>query len=72
MTIWQIIKLIRSNNGGEYISNELNNFFLINSVIHQLISPYSPKSNRITESCNQIINTIVHSMTIAILDFPTL
>jgi transposase InsO family protein len=30
------IKRIRSDNGGEYISNELKDFFLESGVIHEL------------------------------------
>jgi transposase InsO family protein len=37
------IKQISSDNGGEYISNELNDFFLTSGVIHELTPPYSPE-----------------------------
>jgi hypothetical protein len=66
------IKRIRSDNGGEYISNELKDFFLTSGVIHELTPPYSPESNGIAERFNQIINTIARSMTIAAPDFPCL
>jgi transposase InsO family protein len=66
------IKRIRSDNGSEYISNELKNFFLTSGVIHELTPPYSPESNGIAERFNQTINTIARSMTIAPPDFPCL
>jgi transposase InsO family protein len=52
------IKRIRSDNGGEYISNELKDFFLTSGVIHELTLPYSPESNGIAERFNQTINMI--------------
>jgi transposase InsO family protein len=58
------IKRIRSDNGGEYISNELKDFFLTSGVIHELQPPYSPESNGIAAHFNQTINTIARSMTI--------
>jgi hypothetical protein len=67
-----MIKRIRSDNGSEYISNELKDFFLTSGVIHELTPPYSPESNGIAERVTQTINTIAHSMTIAAPDFPYL
>jgi hypothetical protein len=66
------IKVIRSDNGGEYINNELKHFFLTSGVIHKLTPPYSPESNGIAERFNQTINTIARSMTIAATDFTCL
>jgi hypothetical protein len=66
------IKRIRSDNGGEYISNELKDFFLTIRVIYELTLPYGPESNSIAECFNQTINTIAHSMTITTPDFPCL
>jgi transposase InsO family protein len=60
-----------SDNGSEYINNELKDFFLMSRVIHELILPYSLESNGIAECFNQIINIIAYSMTIATPDFPT-
>jgi transposase InsO family protein len=66
------IKRIRSDNCGEYMSNELKDFFLTSGVIHELTPPYSPESNGIAEHCHQTMNTIARSMTIAAPDFPCL
>jgi transposase InsO family protein len=41
--------VIYSDNGGKYISNELNDFFLTSGVIHNLTTPDSPDSNGIAE-----------------------
>jgi hypothetical protein len=40
--------------------------------MHELTLPYSPNSNGIVEPINQIIYWIAPSMTIAILNFPSL
>jgi transposase InsO family protein len=66
------IKRICSNNGVEYISNELKRFFLTSGVIHKLTPPFSPESNVIVERFNQTIKTIARSMTIVAPDFPYL
>jgi hypothetical protein len=66
------MKRIRCNNAGEYISNELKDFFLTSGVIQKLTPPYSPESNGITEGFNQTINMIARSMTITAHDFPCL
>jgi transposase InsO family protein len=63
------IEPIHSNNGCEYISNELKDFFLMSRVIHELIPAYSPESNGIAQSINQTTNMIAHSMTIGAPDF---
>jgi hypothetical protein len=60
---------IRSDNVGDYISNELKDLFLTSAVIHDLTPPYSPESIVIVEHFNQILNTIACSMTIAAPDF---
>jgi hypothetical protein len=63
---------MRCDNGGEYISNELNDVFPTRAVIHGLTPPYSPESNRIGKYFNQTINTIACSMTITASDIPCL
>jgi transposase InsO family protein len=68
----KMIKRIRRDNSGEYISHELKYFFLQSGVLNKLTPPYLPKSNGIAECLNQTINTIARSMTIAAPDFPFL
>jgi hypothetical protein len=66
------IKQIRSDNAGEYISNELKDFFLMIRVIHELTPPYLPQSNGITDHVDQILNMIARSITIGATNFPFL
>jgi transposase InsO family protein len=65
-----MIKRIRHDNGGEYISKGFKDFFVTSGVIHQLTPPCSPESNGIAEWVNQTINLIARSMTMAAPDFP--
>jgi transposase InsO family protein len=65
----KIIKRMRYDNGGNYISNELKDCFLTSSVVHEFTPPYSPESNGIAERFNQTVKSIMHSMTLATLDF---
>jgi transposase InsO family protein len=39
----QKIKVLRIDNGGEYISKEFNAFYLEARIVHQLTIPYSPQ-----------------------------
>ena len=39
----QKIKVLRTDNGGEYISKEFNAFCSEDGIVHQLTTPYSPQ-----------------------------
>jgi transposase InsO family protein len=66
------IEHIHRDNRGEYISNKLEDIFLMSAVFQELTLPFSPESNGIRERFYQIINTIVRSMIIPSPDFPCL
>jgi transposase InsO family protein len=66
----KIINRIYSDNGAEFITNELKNCFLMIGVIHEKIPLYSAESNGIAEYFNQTINMIVHTMSFAAPEFP--
>jgi len=44
----QKIKVLRTDNGGEYISKEFNAFCLEAGIVHQLTIPYSPQQNGVS------------------------
>jgi transposase InsO family protein len=46
------IKVLRSNNGGEYTSNDFNNFCREAGIKRELIVPYNPQQNRVAERKN--------------------
>ena len=50
------IKRIRTDNGGEYVNNELKEFFAVNGILHKLTPAYSPESNGIAKRFNQTVN----------------
>lgn len=49
------IKTLRSDNGGEYTSNEFYEFLLSTGISHQLTTPYSPQQNGVSERKNRTI-----------------
>jgi transposase InsO family protein len=56
------IKRFRSNQGGEYFSNEFDLFCAKHGVIHERTSPYSPQSNEIAERKNRTLTDLVNSI----------
>ncbi|KAI1007148.1 hypothetical protein K3495_g1071 [Podosphaera aphanis] len=42
-------KAFRSDNGGEYVNNDLRKFFAQKGIVHDLTFPYSPESNGFAE-----------------------
>lgn len=49
------IKTIRSDNGGEYISTEMEKYLKDNGIIHQKTVPYTPEQNGRSERFNRSI-----------------
>ena len=51
----QRIKVLRTDNGGEYTSRDFQNFCLETGIVHQLTVPYSPQQNGVSERKNRTI-----------------
>nr|CAN73998.1 hypothetical protein VITISV_043372 [Vitis vinifera] len=51
----QNVKVLRTDNGGEYISKEFNVFCQEAGIVHQLTAPYSPQQNGVFERKNRIV-----------------
>jgi transposase InsO family protein len=49
------IKVLRSNNGGKYTSNEFNDLCARESIKRELIVPYNPHQNGVVERKNMAI-----------------
>ena len=49
------VKALRSDNGGEYISNELNNFCSKEGIRREIIVPHNPQKNGVAERKNRMI-----------------
>jgi transposase InsO family protein len=56
------IKILRSNNGGEYTSNEFGRFFRDVEIKRELTSPYNPEQNGVAEIKNRTIMEAVKTM----------
>ncbi len=56
------IKCIRSNGGGEYFSNELNEYLKEHGIQRKLSCSYSPQHNGVAERKNRHIVKITHAM----------
>jgi transposase InsO family protein len=49
------VKDLRSDNGGEYISNEFKYFCRREGIQRELIAPHNPQQNGVTEKKNRMI-----------------
>lgn len=43
------IKIMRSDNGGEYISHDFSSFLDASAIVHQITCPSTPKQNGVTK-----------------------
>ena len=56
------IKILRSDNGGKYISNEFGSFCKDAGIKRELTTPYNPQQNGVVERKNRIIMEAVKTM----------
>jgi IS30 family transposase len=56
------VKALRSDNGGEYISNEFKEFCSREGIRRELIMPHNPQQNGFTERKNRTIMGAVQTM----------
>ncbi|UYV78056.1 hypothetical protein LAZ67_15003332 [Cordylochernes scorpioides] len=56
------VKAIRTDNRGEFINEDLNQFLTEKGIKHELTTPYSPRSNGIAERANRTILDKVSTM----------
>ena len=55
-------KVIRSNNGGEYINHQMTHFFSTHGIIHQTSCPHSPQQNGVAERKNRTLLEIARAL----------
>ena len=60
------IKILRSDRGGEYESNDFADFCATHGIIHQTIAPYTPQQNRVAERKNRTLKNMMNSMLIMV------
>ena len=63
--IWNHVKAVRSDNGGEYCSNEFIEFCNSKGISHQYTNPYTPEQNGVAERYNRTLMNTARSMLIA-------
>jgi hypothetical protein len=56
------IKRVRSDRGGEYLSNEFGEYCAEHGIIQETTTPYSPQSNGVAERKNQTLTDLVNAM----------
>ncbi|GJS50531.1 retrovirus-related pol polyprotein from transposon TNT 1-94 [Tanacetum coccineum] len=56
------LRILRTDNGGEYMSNEFEGFLRQQGVIHQVTDPYSPQQNGVFERKNKMVMEMARSM----------
>ena len=56
------LKVLRSDNGGEYLSNSFKDFLSQNGIQHQLTVAYTPQQNGVAERMNRTLLDLVRSM----------
>ncbi|OWY93883.1 Rve-domain-containing hypothetical protein, partial [Phytophthora megakarya] len=58
----EILKCIRTDNGGEYTGKRFNLFCAKNGIVHQLTTPYTPQQNGLAERMNRTLVERARSM----------
>ncbi len=56
------IKVFRSDNGGEYISNEFKRFLKAHDIEKQTSTPFRPQQNGVAERANRTLVEMARSM----------
>ena len=59
---WHRIKILRTDRGGEYVSNEFLNFCKTHGIQKQFTARYTPQQNGIAERKNRTIMEMARSM----------
>ena len=52
------IKVLRTDNGGEYTSKQFEDYLKMKGIVHRKIVPHSPQQNGVAETRNRTINEI--------------
>src|SRR5260370_24913725 len=55
-------KILHTDAGGEYTSMAFSNYLAKNRIKHELINPYTPQENGVSECANQTLNNLTQSM----------
>jgi len=58
----KFIKVLRTDEGGEYNSNDFEDFCIKHGIQHEITAPYTPQHNGLAKRRNITILTMVKSM----------
>lgn len=56
------LKLLRSDGGGEYVSHEFHSYCDKEGITHEIVVPYTPQHNGITDRVNSHVLNMARSM----------
>lgn len=56
------VKRVRSDNGTEFINNEVTNYFSTNGIVHETSCPYIPQQNGVFERKHRHILEVAWSL----------
>lgn len=56
------IKVLRSDNGGEYINKNFSGYLKREGIVHQSTVPYCPQQNGVSERLNRVLLDKVRCM----------
>lgn len=65
------LKIVRSDNGREYLSGKFKEFFKHEGIIHQLTADYTPEQNGVAERFNRTLVEMAKCMLIQSKLLPT-
>jgi len=58
----KVVKVLRTDGGGEFVSGEMESFCKEQGIIHEVVAPYTPQHNGVAERRNRTILNMVRSM----------
>jgi transposase InsO family protein len=56
------VKTLRTDNGGEYVSNDFSKYCVNKGIVHQYSNPYTPEQNGVSERLNRTLMESAKSM----------
>ncbi len=56
------VKTLRTDNGGEYVSNDFSRYCANKGIVHQYSNPYTPEQNGVSEILNRTLLESAKSM----------
>ena len=55
------IQVIDTNNGGEFINQDLKRYLNLHGIVHKTTCPYTPKKNRVAKQKNRHLLEVVRA-----------